>query len=155
MHPANHEIVPPSGLLIVGRKEYLDFPQWGIRHVRAKVDTGARTSALDVLNCDVQESAEGLVAIVQLALHPRRHRRVVEIQAPVVRMARVRGTAGPCELRPVIEAEVRLGPVHKSIHLTLTNRSAMRYRIILGREALAGSFLVDVAHSYLLRRFQG
>jgi hypothetical protein len=144
-----------TGLLVIGRKEYLDFPPWGLRRVRVKVDTGARTSALDVAGYEIERDGSQWQARVRLVLHPHRHRRVVEVLAPVVRMARVRSTAGECEERPVIEAEVRLGPVHKRIRLTLANRSAMRHRMILGREALAGSFLVDVSRAYLLRDRKG
>ena len=63
----------------------------------------------------------------------------------------VRNTGGIREERPVVETAVRLGPIHKRIRITITNRSSMRYRMILGREALNGDFLVDVSRKYLLK----
>jgi hypothetical protein len=155
MHPPSPEAPPPPGQLVIGRKEYLDFPEWGIRGVRAKVDTGARTSALDVAGWEIEQHPGGTVVRLRLALDARRPQRVVEVRTPVLRTARVRCTDGGCEERPVVEALVALGPVRQRIRLTLADRSAMRHRMILGREALAGRFLVDVGHKYLLRRRKG
>jgi hypothetical protein len=142
-------VLPPPGALWIGRKEYLDFPEWGLHRVRVKIDTGAWTSALDVADCVLEEGAEGVVACLRMVL-PRRRRQVLEIRAPVLRQTRVRNSGGLCEQRPVVEALVRLGPVQKRIPLAVTNRSHMRYRMILGRQALAGSFVVDVSRKYLL-----
>ncbi len=142
-------VLPPPGAILIGRKEYLDFPEWGLRRVRVKIDTGAWTSALDVARCTLVEGEEGLIACLRLVLK-RRSRRPVEVRVPVLRKARVRSTGGGCEDRPVIEALVRLGPVEKRIPLAVTNRADMRCRMILGRQALAGSFLVDVSRKYLL-----
>ena len=59
-------------------------------------------------------------------------------------------TSGVCERRPVVETLLRLGPVEKRIRVTLTNRAPLRHRMILGREALNGTFVVDVSRKYLL-----
>jgi hypothetical protein len=147
-------VLPPPGALLIGRKEYLDFPEWGLRHVRVKIDTGAWTSALDVAGWTIEEEDEGPVACLRLVLN-RRSRRVVEVRAPVLRQTRVRNSGGSCEERPVVEVLVRLGPVHKRIPLAVTNRADMRCRMILGRQALAGSFLVDVSRKYLLPTSRG
>jgi hypothetical protein len=147
-------VLPPPGAILIGRKEYLDFPEWGLRRVRVKIDTGAWTSALDVAACTLEEGETGPVACLRLILN-RRSRRVVEIRAPVLRQTRVRNSGGVCEERPVVEVLVRLGPVQKRIPLAVTNRAHMRYRMILGRQALAGSFVVDVSRKYLLPASRG
>jgi hypothetical protein len=72
------------------------------------------------------------------------------VETPVVCMTVVRNTGGMREHRPVVEALVRLGPVLRRIRLTIACRAGMRYRMILGREALAGAFVVDVSQKYLL-----
>jgi hypothetical protein len=137
-------------LLTIGRKEYVALPDWGIRRVRAKVDTGARTSALDVLNYDLWETeGQGLRARLRLALNRKRPDRYRIVEVPVLRLVSVRNTGGVCEHRPLIETTIRLGSVVRRIRLTVTNRAAMRYRMILGREALAGAFVVDVSRKYL------
>jgi hypothetical protein len=140
---------PPPGAWLIGRKEFLDFPEWGLRRVRVKVDTGAWSSALDVSEYHLQEEDGELTACLRLALH--RSRRVVEVRAPVLRRTVVRNPCGQSEERPVVEALIRLGPVQKRIRLTVTDRRDMRCRMILGRQALTGSFVVDVSRKYLLR----
>ena len=137
-------------LMLVGRKEYVAFPEWGIRRVRAKVDTGARSSALDVLGYDLWEvDGQGLHVRLRLALNRRRGDRFRVVEAPVTRMVAVRNSGGACEQRPLIEATIRLGPVTRRIRLTVTDRAAMRYRMILGRQALRGQFVVDVSKKYV------
>ena len=122
-------------------------------NVRAKVDTGARTSALDVLSYELHEdAAQGLTATLKVALD-RKHPSVVrELIVPVVRMVVVSNSSGMREQRPLVETTLRLGPVTKRVRLTITNRAGMRFRMILGRKALEGDFVVDVAGKYLLRR---
>jgi hypothetical protein len=67
-------------------------------------------------------------------------------------MVVVRNSSGTCEERPLVETMLRLGPVTKRVRLTITNRSNMRFRMILGRKALEGDFVVDVGKKYLMRR---
>jgi hypothetical protein len=71
----------------------------------------------------------------------------------VLREVWVRDSGGHPELRPLIETDLVLGPVRKRIRMTLTNRSGMLFRMILGRKALEGDFRVDVAQKYRLRRW--
>jgi hypothetical protein len=136
--------------LLIGRKEYVALPDWGIPRIRAKVDTGARSSALDVLSYDLLET-EGRPSRVRfrLALNRTRPDRYRTLEASVLRMVGVRNSGGVCERRPLIETTIRLGPVMRRIRLTITDRAAMRYRMILGREALRGHFVVDVSKKYL------
>ena len=140
----------PCGPLRIGWKERLDFPEWGLRRVRVKVDTGARTSALDAVGYDLVEGERGLVARLRLDLRRRRAGRIKEVETPVVCMTVVRNTGGIREHRPVVEALVRLGPVERRIRLTIASRAGMCCPMILGREALAGAFVVDVSGKYLL-----
>jgi hypothetical protein len=142
--------VSPGGLIAIGWKEYLDFPEWGVNRVKAKVDTGARTSALDVARFSLERRPEGLIARMQLALNRRRPERLVTVETPVLRLVVVTSSDGVREERPVIETAVRLGPIEKRIRLTVTDRSGMLFPMLLGREALAGSCVVDVRYKYLL-----
>jgi hypothetical protein len=136
---------------LIGRRELVALPDLDIPRLRAKVDTGARSSALDVLAYDLWQTADGQMhARLRLALNRKCPNRFRIIETPIVRMIAVRNTGGIRELRPLIETTMRLGPVTKRIRLTVTNRAAMRYRIILGREALCGDFVVDVSKKYVL-----
>jgi hypothetical protein len=144
----------PQGLLSIGWKEYVDFPDWGIRRVKVKVDTGARTSALDVLSYDLRQTDGGVVADLRLALSRKHPERVTLVSAPVLKTVVVSSSTGIREERPLIETVIRLGPVTKRIHVTITNRSRMLFRMILGRKALHGDFVVDVSKKFLLRAVQ-
>lgn len=140
--------------IAIGWKEHLHFTEWDLRRIRVKVDTGARTSALDVVRYELLQTAGGgLMATLYLALDHRHPGRFTRIHTPVLRTVVVRNTSGRCEERPLVETAVRLGPIHKRIRITITNRSSMRYRMILGREALAPDFLVDVSRKYLLKNW--
>jgi hypothetical protein len=139
--------------LVIGWKEYVAFPEWGLRRLRVKVDTGAYSSALDVEGYDLEERGGNTVARVRFTLNRKKPGRVRVVEAPVLGLTRVVCSNGVCEQRPVVAALIRLGPVEKRIRLTLTkNRAALRHRMLLGREALAGAFVVDVSRKYLLGR---
>jgi len=141
-----------STVNVIGWKEYVEFVEWPLRRVKAKIDTGARTSALDVLSYELRESATGITAVLRLALEPKHPERIAEVETKVLRMVIVRNSSGLGEQRPVVETVLRLGKVTKRVRLTVTNRSSMRFRMILGRRALQGDFVVDVAKKYLLGR---
>lgn len=141
---------------VIGWKEYVDFVDWGLRRVKVKIDTGARTSALDVSSYELHEVAEiGLVVDLRMALRRKHPERLVVVRTPVLSMLVVRNSSGMYEQRPLIETQIRLGPVTKRIRLTVTNRAGMRFPVILGRKALEGDFVVDVSRKYLLRSRKG
>jgi hypothetical protein len=148
--PVDAAAAPP---LVVGWKEYLDLPELGIARLKAKVDTGARTSALHVSGVRLlAEHADGSGEIELTVPLSRRHpARTVTARAHMLRRVRVTDSGGASELRPVIETELVLGPVRKRILLTLTDRAGMLFRMLIGRKALEGDFLVDVSRRYALR----
>jgi hypothetical protein len=137
-------------LLRIGRREHIDFPEWELHRVRAKVDTGAYSSTLDVASYELTERADGTEVCLRIVPRRRRTGQVRIVRAPVVGMTTVRSSNGQSQCRPVIEPLVRLGPVSRRIRLTVTDRSQMRCRMLLGRQALAGVFIVDVSGKDLL-----
>lgn len=137
---------------VLGWKEYVGFVDWPLRRIKAKIDTGARTSALDVLSYELHEGPDGMTTTLRLALDPRHPEQIQEVMTPVLKMVVVCNSGGMRELRPLVETTLRLGPVVKKVKLTITNRAGMRFRLILGRKALEGDFVVDVARKYLMRR---
>jgi hypothetical protein len=146
--------MPESTPLVIGWKEYVDLPELGVLGIKAKVDTGARTSALHVASLIVREELDDGTQLVDLTvvLRGRRAERRVISRARVLRRMRVTDSGGHAEVRPVIETELALGPVRKRVLLTLTDRSGMLFRMILGRKAIEGDFVVDVGRKYLLGR---
>ncbi len=134
--------------ILVGWKEFVALPEWGVKRMKAKIDTGARTSALDVHGYRLVRNEDGtLFAELRLALGRKRVRERL-VQVPVLRLVQVKSSTGVREERPLIETTIRLGSVVKRIHLTVTDRCLMRFRMILGRKALEGDFHVDVARKY-------
>ena len=139
--------------LTIGWKEYVGLPDWGVRRIKAKIDTGARTSVLDVARCELRAGEGGsLIAALTLALDVRRPEQTVTVEVPVLRLVCVRNSGGICEERPLIETTLHLGPVSKRIFLTVTRRASMRFRMLLGRKALEGDFVVDVSRKYLHKK---
>lgn len=138
---------PRQPRLVIGWNEYVDLPEWGIKRLRAKVDTGARNSALHVEN--VRELSRGRVRF-DVVLHRRKRDRRVHVLAHVLRRARVRSSNGEYDHRIFVATDVRIGPLTKRIELSLVDRGKMIHRMLLGRSALAGDFLVDVEHRCLL-----
>lgn len=134
--------------LVVGWNEFIDLPDWKVRRLRAKVDTGARSSALHVE--DIEETGRGRVRF-DVILHRAKRDRHVHVTAPITRRARVRSSNGEYEERYFVETILSLGPLRKRIEISLVDRGEMRFRMLLGRTALAGVW-VDVAHANLLGR---
>ena len=139
--------------VVVGWKEYLDLPELGVHRLKAKLDTGARTSALHVDTLVVSDELPDGSATVTFAatLDRRQPDTRIEARAPMLRRIRVVDSGGHPEIRPLIATELVLGPVRKRILLTLTDRSGMLFHMILGRKALERDFVVDPARRYLLR----
>jgi hypothetical protein len=148
--PSSEPSEPPR---LVGWKEYVGFPEWGIDRVKVKIDTGARTSALGVQSYELREAdGRGLIAQLRLGFRRKKPEAVMTVEAPVLRTVVVRNSAGMPELRPLIETVVCLGNLCKRVRFTITHRAAMRFPIILGRKALEGDFIVDVSKKYLLQQ---
>lgn len=134
---------------MIGWREWVAMPQLGIDKIKAKVDTGARTSALHAWAIEPFER-DG-APWVRFKLHPlqRNNRMAMDCEAAVVDRRAVRNTGGKAEMRYVIETGVTLGNVSWAIEVTLTNRDKMGFRLLLGRSAVKNRFLIDAGRSYL------
>jgi hypothetical protein len=139
--------------LVIGWKEVVELPEWGVRRLRIKADTGACTSVIDVPEYEIDKTN----AVVQLLLRlDLRHlERKKEVWTPLLGWVDVSNSGGQRERRPVVETTVRLGPVTKRVRLTVANRAGLRFRMLLGRRALRGDFIVDVSQKYLWKRVAG
>lgn len=146
--PEDHSAAtPPARKLVIGWAEYVGFPDWGIDQVRAKVDTGARTSALHVENLQMLRDQQARFQVILSRKHA--HRRVW-VTAPVSKWARVRSSTGHYTLRCFVHTRIRLGPIIKVIEISLVSREDMSFRMLLGRQALSRDFIVDVSRRGLL-----
>tara|TARA_R110000823_G_scaffold27609_17_gene80501 strand:- start:23299 stop:23760 length:462 start_codon:yes stop_codon:yes gene_type:complete len=134
----------------LGWREWVGFPDLAIARIKAKVDTGARTSALHTGGVEAF-SRDGR-PWVRFLVHPMQDNRELEIacEAPVLDRRVVRDSGGHEELRYVILSSLQIGDNLHNIEVTLTDRDTMKFRVLLGRTAMRGRYLVDPARSYLV-----
>ena len=135
--------------MVIGWREWVGFPDLGIPQIKAKVDTGARTSGLHAFL--VEPFERNGVAWVRFDIHPnqRNNRDVLSCAAPVLDRRLVRDSGGHEELRYVIETAVSIGQLTHTVEVTLTDRDSMKFRVLLGRTAMEGRYIVDPGKSYL------
>lgn len=117
--------------------------------LKAKVDTGARTSALHAFRLEILSGDSGPVASFEMHPFQRSARGAVCVEWPVHGFRRVRSSNGRVESRPVIRTTATVGGVTWPIDVTLTSRDAMGFRMLLGRSALKSRFVVDPGRSFL------
>jgi hypothetical protein len=136
--------------LTIGWREWVSLPELGIEHIKAKIDTGARSSALHAFS--VRAFTKQGKKMVRFQIHPYQRRKdvVVECIAPVLDKRWVTDSGGHREQRYVIESSVKLGDQVWPIELTLTNRENMKFRMLLGRTAMKGRLVVNPGRSYLV-----
>jgi hypothetical protein len=131
---------------VIGWREWVSLPGLGIEWVKAKVDTGARSSSLHAWEVEVDRVNE----VVQFAVHPFQadDERTVLVAAPLVEERDVRSSNGDVERRPVILVHALVAGIEVPIELGLTNRDEMGFRMLLGRTAVRRRFLVDPGRSF-------
>lgn len=138
--------------LIVGWREWLSLPSLNIAAIKAKIDTGARTSSLHAFSVEPY-LARG-APMVSVKVHPYQNNTddAISFEAEVIDRRWVSDSGGHKEKRYVILATMTLGHISWESELTLTNRDTMKFRMLLGRTAMDGRLLVDPAASYLVGR---
>ena len=136
--------------MLVGWRENFSLPTLGIQKIKAKIDTGARTSCLHAFKIETFDKNGQLW--VRFWIHPRQHDIEFEkvCEAEVIDQRSVRDSGGHEEIRYVIKTTLKLGPQTWDAEITLTNRENMAFRMLLGRTAMHGRIIVDPIESYLI-----
>jgi hypothetical protein len=140
----------PDRLPVMGWREWIELPELGIRATKAKVDTGARSSALHAE--EIQPYTRAGKLWVRFQVHPLQRDRslVSDARAPVMERREIRSSSGQVQARYVVRTAIYLGGMRYSIDLTLADRDTMGFRMLLGREAVRGRFVVDPGRSFLV-----
>lgn len=138
--------------LILGWREWVALPNLGIPAIKTKLDTGAKTSTLHAH--EIQTFQQNNEAWVRFSLHPIQHypHLILQCSAAIFDQRIIKNSGGHHELRYVIKSLVSIGEYAWPIEITLTNRTTMRFRMLLGRSALQGnnpSILIQPQASYL------
>jgi len=133
---------------VVGWREYVSFPDWGVTGIVAKIDTGARTSAVHVEQIRHLRGNRVRFYLVTSRRKPFRH---VPVTAEIVRQTRVRSSTGHTQERIVVATRIRIGSIVRRVELSLVRREQMLCRMLLGRTALEG-LMVDVSRKYIHER---
>ncbi|WP_211372140.1 30S ribosomal protein S6--L-glutamate ligase [Flagellimonas olearia] len=133
---------------ILGSEEWCRLEEMGIPAIKARVDSGAKTSSIQANKIKI--FTKGLEDWVRFEVNPLQDNRSISIlcQAKLYDVRNVKSSQGISEERPVIKTPVTIGNETFEIELTLANRDTMEYRMLLGREALNGRFLVDPSKSF-------
>jgi hypothetical protein len=137
---------------LVGALELSNLPQLKLNSIETRVDTGATTSSLHVDNIVEFKKEKGKEKWVRFDIHPDTHdvSQVVQREAKVKSVRKVKSSNATHQRRLVIETDILIAGMRWCIELTLTDRSEMKYLMLLGREAMSGRLIVDPEHEFLL-----
>lgn len=138
---------------IIGWREWIALPELGIHEIKAKIDTGARSSALHAYNIEVYKTRSGKTR-AKFSVHPlqKNNKYIIDCHADVIDQRGVRSSSGQQELRTTVLTYLNMGNTSWPIELTLTNRDSMGFRLLIGRTAIKRMFLVDPQRSFLLEK---
>ncbi len=139
---------------IIGWEEWCSLPDLGLPAVKAKIDTGAKTSALHAYDIEIYDNHR--VPFVRFKVHPLATRKLFKVcEAPLVEKRVITSSNGERETRPVILTAISFEQVTINAELTLTSRHKMNFRMLLGREALRKArFVVEPSRSFLMGKIK-
>lgn len=140
-------------LKIIGSEEWCVFDELGVPGIKARIDSGAKTSSIQANNIKLFE--KGAQEWVKFEVNPIQDNRSISIkcEAQVVDKRSVKSSSGISEDRYVIKTALTLGSEVFDIELTLANRDTMEFRMLLGREAINGRYMVNSAENYQIQEF--
>lgn len=135
-------------LQIIGWREWVCLPGLGVDQIKAKVDTGAKTSSLHAFDMEIYKRLGK--EFVKFKIHPeqRNTKKTISCSAKILEYRKIKSSNGQSEVRPVILTQLKFLDELWDIEVTLTNRDEMGFRMLLGRESIKGRFCVDAGKSF-------
>ncbi len=142
-------MTPISSLPLLGWREWVSLPQLNIAQIKAKIDTGARSSALHAFA--IHPYRKGGQRWVMFTIHPQQKNvgMSIECHAPIKDRRLVSDSGGHKQRRYVIETQIILGQSLITAEMTLTNRDSMLFRMLIGRTTINNHFIIAPNASYL------
>lgn len=134
---------------LIGWREVVALPDFDLYEIKAKIDTGAKTSALHAQN--IQYFVEKGKTYVQFDFFDEKENKV-SVKSKLLEERKIKSSNGHITIRPVVETKIKMGPVQFKIELTLINRDLMDFKMLIGREALKNFFIINPARSFLLKK---
>jgi hypothetical protein len=137
---------------VLGWREWCSLPQFSVKKIKAKIDTGARTSALHV--SDIKYKKHSGKTFVYFRIHPlqRKSKPFYDCHSELVDYRIIKSSNGNSTFRPVLITEIKIGENEFPIEVTLVNRDLMGFRFLVGRQAIRRKFLVDSGRSFLTKK---
>ncbi len=137
---------------LIGWREWVALPDLAISKIKAKIDTGARTSALHAINIEEENDHHGN-KWVRFEVHPlqRNVKKTIKCRARLIEYRHVKDSSGDTTIRPVIKTALIVGKRSQVMELTLVSRHQMGFRLLLGRTALRKNFIIHPKRSYLAK----
>ena len=139
----------PTHKPMLGWREWVALPEFGIAQIKAKIDTGARSSALHAETLEPYRKGGENWLMFTVQPKQKQNELLIECHAPIVDRRLVSDSGGHKQRRYVIETQLLFGQQLIQAEITLTNRDSMRFRMLLGRTAMNGHFIIDPNGSYL------
>lgn len=144
MHKTNHHL-----LRLIGRREFIDFPEFGIKAIEAKIDTGAYTNSLHCEKIENIEQNDKKLLRITIKLNEDGLQKLKTIDFENYTQKKIKNSFGEFEERYVIKTSIKLGRKRIRTSISLSNRENMRYEVLIGRKMLKGKFLIDVNQIHL------
>ena len=138
----------------LGWREWVSLPEFDISAIKVKVDTGAKTSSLHAFDVAVERRHGHEYVTFKVYPVQRNHRKVIQCEAPLEEWRWVMDSGGKRTLRPVIITTICVGDIEREIELTLAARDEMGFRMLLGRDAIRRTWVVDPARSFVASKLQ-
>ncbi|MBY0413794.1 MAG: RimK/LysX family protein [Bdellovibrionales bacterium] len=143
-----HTIEQISKMKFVGWRETVSLPKFKLKELRAKIDTGAKTSALHADKIEYI-SVNGIPYVRFLFIDDEGEN--IYVKAPLLEERTIKSSNGDKTIRPVVQTEIKMGSERFMIEVTLINRDMMGFKMLIGREALNGRFLINPAKHNMLK----
>ncbi len=137
--------MPKKDPTIIGWREYVDLPEWGIKHLKAKIDTGAKSCSLH--GDEIKILGEDKISFRVVLGKGKLSKRIV---TSIVKEGKVKSSIGKRTHRWYVQTMLKIGHIRREVKINLSDRGEMNFRMLIGRTALDEDFIVDVAHGYLL-----